>query len=149
MGSPDPLDAVHELARDAAASARRRLGETLSDCRQSEERLRVLEGYRAEYEQRLKRAVSGGISATVLANYRQFLDRLGEAIAQAAAELDASRRRVTVGQASVLAEDRRVKSFDTLAERRERCAATAEARRDQKQTDELAARSAARTSGRG
>lgn len=148
MPGKDALALLRELAQGSAEAARRRLGEALGECRRSEARLRTLEGYRAEYEERLARAAANGVSAALLDNHRAFLDRLAEAIARAAAEVDAGRRQVDAGRAGVRAEDERLQRFDVLAERRAREATRAEARAEQKMTDEAAARVAGRSGAR-
>jgi flagellar FliJ protein len=135
-----PLEMLQSLAEERNDDALRRLGASLAAARSAEEQLRLLEAYRAEYRERLARAVSYGLSATEYLNFRLFLVRLDEAIAAQANVVAAQHASVAAGRRHVAATHREVKSYDTLNARREERQRVAEGRREQKLADELATR---------
>src|SRR5262245_60106017 len=83
----NPLATLQTLAKNRSDAALNALGAALAASRTSAERLQLLEKYRNEYQQRLAAAVRNGLSATQLANYRAFLDKLDAAVTQATAEV--------------------------------------------------------------
>lgn len=143
MKPPTALATLQSLARDRSSGALARLGEALAASRTSAERLALLEGYRDEYRARLAAAVRAGVSATELANYRAFLDKLEHAVAQAAAEVAHRSASAEAHAAHWRDAQQREKSFDVLADRRAAEARASAERQGQKLTDEIAARIAA------
>jgi flagellar FliJ protein len=91
---------VIRVAENREELAARALGESQQRLKQQRDTLAELEHAQREYQQRLQRAGSHGISAGELQRVRQFLDSLGEAIKQqgqrvrqAEQEYDYKRRR--------------------------------------------------------
>lgn len=113
-----PLDTLIGLARDARDQA----GQTLAGERQSERQvagqLESLGRYRLEYAQRLQQAMRDGIDPATMRNYQRFLDSLDDALARARQALAAQQQRVGQSQAQWQQQQRRLSSYDTLAERR-------------------------------
>lgn len=140
----DSLQLLQARAEDATQEALRRLAELQDACRESESRLDLLRRYRDEYRAKLDAATANGMSALQLNNFRAFLARLEEAIAQQNADVAHWRDVVLRGRSDWQDAERRARSFGVLNDRRAAEMRHATARREQKQNDEYAARLAAR-----
>ncbi|HET7312732.1 flagellar export protein FliJ [Salinisphaera sp.] len=141
------LDALIELAtekRDAAAIA---LGNLQSEYARNQSQLDALVAYRAEYGERLARAMADGLSMHQLDNDQRFLAALDGAVAQQERLVAAIRNRLADGKTRWQDRQRRLKSFDTLAKRRRAGEARQEARREQRDNDEAAGRTSRRANG--
>ena len=140
MPGTDPFETLQSLAKRRTDGALAELGDALRASRHSADQLKVLEQYRTEYSNRFATAARLGLPATVLANYRSFLEKLDGVIAQA--QRDTAMRAVVVeaGQARWRDARREQQSYEVIAERRAAGAEQKEARRAQKQADEIAAR---------
>lgn len=128
-----------EAARDEAARALQRAEDMRTRVQAQADQFQQ---HRADYVARWQGEFQrqGGIE--ILQCYRSFMQRLDQAVTQLAgqqrqAEATAARCRERLVQAQT-----RVAAIRTLIERREQTQALAERRRDQKQTDEMAQRSA-------
>lgn len=139
----DPMQTLQERAEQATREALQRLSELISACRESESRLGMLQRYRDEYRAKLEAATRKGVSALELANFRNFLAKLDEAIAQQRADVAHRQAAVMRGRADWQEAERRARSYEVLLERRAEAARTHALRAEQKQTDEYAARLAA------
>src|SRR5690606_29946973 len=123
--------------------ALRRLSELMKACSESESRLTLLRRYRDEYRAKLDNATRTGVSALELSNFRSFLAKLDEAIAQQNADVAHWQAAVMRGRADWQKAERRARSYGVLNERRAEQARGREARVEQKQNDEYAARAVA------
>lgn len=139
----DPMQTLQELAEDATREALCRLSESMKSCRESESRLELLRRYRDEYRIKLDSATRTGVSALELSNFRNFLAKLDEAIAQQNADVAHWQAAVTRSRADWQEAERRARSYGALNERRAVQARGREARVEQKQNDEYAARAVA------
>ena len=140
MAKTSALDTLINLAtddRDAAAVA---LGRLRQDHQQTEQKLEALLGYHAEYQRRLDEAMSMGMSIATLQNYQRFIASLEHAIEQQRGAVNQSERRIEHGHDDWRTRQKRLNSYDVLAVRRREAAQKAEARREQRQTDEFASR---------
>lgn len=135
-----PLQPVAELSAIRLEEATRRLGELIGAEQTADERLRLLEQYRREYQARFLAAAEKGLSPGDWHNYRRFLARLDEAIEQAKRQLHESTVRLAAGKQRWLDARSRVKAMATLAARHAAALARFDARQAQKETDEHAAR---------
>jgi flagellar FliJ protein len=147
MALPSPLEVVVKLARARSDDAAVALGRAIGASRSSEERLALLETYRAEYLTRLADAGSRGLQALELANFHAFLAKLDAAIAQQVTEVRSHSHAVGAQRERWIDEKRRLEGFLTLEARRASAAQRTEARREQRATDEAAARCALRRKG--
>jgi flagellar FliJ protein len=136
-----PLQTLLELSHSNLDEAARKLGRLLANEQETEKTLALLERYREEYEERFRQAAHEGLSREQWGNYRAFLGRLDEAIAQQRALVAASKRRTADGQREWLDKRKRVKAFDTLSQRHRANAAHEAAKREQHLLDEHAAKS--------
>ena len=135
--SLQPLLDLSNLRMDEAA---KKLGALITGERAAAERLQLLSDYRDEYHARFLAAAQTGLRPDEWQNYSNFLGRLDEAIGQASEMLNQSQRSTKAGQEEWLTKRGKVKAFDTLAERHEVRVQHKEARQEQKNSDEHAAR---------
>ncbi|MFT4174284.1 MAG: flagellar export protein FliJ [Rhodocyclaceae bacterium] len=134
-----PIQMLAELAQTRVDEATRRLGELLLSEQASNERLTMLQQYRAEYRNRFMETAQNGIGPDAWRNYSVFLGKLDDAIAQQQMLVDRSKQMTAQGQEKWRSERNRMKAFDTLNARDEARAAAADAKREQRQSDEHAA----------
>jgi flagellar FliJ protein len=140
MARANTLDTLIDLATDERDSAAAALGRLQQDRCASEQKLEALITYRAEYQCRFDDALAQGMSMHTLHNYQRFVASLEQAIDAQRRALDHSEQRVEGGNEQWRSRQRRLQSFDVLATRRRDAAAKAEARHEQRQTDEFASR---------
>lgn len=116
--STSQLAMLTDLARDARDQA----GKVLAQERQSEQQttaqLQSLLSYRAEYAERLQKAMHDGIDPATMYNYQQFLASLDAALNRARQALAAQHASVQQSQKNWQQEQRKLSSYDTLATRR-------------------------------
>jgi len=135
-----PLQTLLDLSHLRMDDAARRLGQLIASEQEGTRQLAMLIEYREEYHKRFLEAARLGMDRDLWENYRSFLARLDEAIAQQQAALDASRQRKTVGQQTWMEKRSRAKAFDTLSARHKAGVLREEGRAEQKITDEHAAK---------
>jgi flagellar FliJ protein len=131
-----------EAARDAAEVALQR---TLAALQQARTQQAQLEQYRAEYEARYAEQFARGASIDIVRCYQGFAQRLAQAIEQQAQAVRAAEGRVDAAREPLRQAELQVASIRKLIERRSEELRLKEQRREQRQTDE----SAARATGRG
>ena len=136
----NPMDTLIELAQNQTDEARRRLGELQRAQLSASEQLTLLEKYRAEYLVRLDHAMAQGLSMEQLRNDQGFIETLDQAIAQQTALAQDALQRLDQGREAWQQSARKLGAFDTLAERIQRHALLVRSRREQRDTDERAAR---------
>lgn len=142
-----PLQSLLDLSQTRMDDAARKLGQLLASEQEVEKTLALLDQYRDEYEARFRQAARDGLSRDEWANYQSFLGRLDEAIAQQRALVEASRQRTVDGQREWLDKRNRVKAFDTLSQRHKASEVRSEAKTEQRDQDEHAAKSYRNTEG--
>ncbi|RJG08327.1 flagellar export protein FliJ, partial [Noviherbaspirillum cavernae] len=106
----------------------------------AEQKLAMLMQYREDYVLRFQVKLSAGVSASGYRNFQQFLDKLDEAIKGQQRVVQDATRRVGNERTAWQGCERKRMSYDILAERTLKVQQLKESRRDQKQTDEFAAR---------
>lgn len=140
MSRQFPLQSLLDLSQLHLDEATRRLGELISGEREATERHDLLIQYRAEYQARFVTAARAGLSPRQWQNFQAFLGKLDDAVAQAGQMASQSREQTVAGQQEWLARRGKVKAFDTLSERHRTRLDVADHRREQKSSDEHAAR---------
>ena len=98
MNASNPLDTLIEQSRKARDHAGRNLADDRRGQAQSAAQLDALRRYRHEYCRRLQDAMSRGIDAATLANYRRFIRSLDDAIDKALQALDQQQEKVAASQ---------------------------------------------------
>jgi len=139
--NPATLHTLIELAKTKSDAAQARFAALQRALEQARAHLTTLRQYAREYEDRARCRPGDKRDPSAERNQIVFLERLHEAVAAQVREVEA-REKAAAGAASDLAQClRRRKSLETLAQRRIERERRAEARRDQKNTDEFAQRS--------
>ncbi|MGA4493944.1 flagellar export protein FliJ [Vreelandella venusta] len=116
--SHSQLDMLTGLARDARDKAGKLLAEDRQTQQQTEAQLQSLNRYRAEYAERLQKAMRDGIDPATMYNYQQFLASLDAALSRARQALVAQQKRVQQSQQHWQQQQRKLSSYDTLTSRR-------------------------------
>ena len=138
MPKPFPLQTLLDLARSDSDNAAARLGALNGHDREMEERLRLLLDYRGEYTAHLARIARIGMSSVDWRNYREFIDKIDAAIAQQREAVAQAKHGVEAGQHHWHAQQRKLKSFDTLSQRHRLVQLRHEFRQEQKEQDDFA-----------
>jgi flagellar FliJ protein len=129
-----------DLSRHRADAAAAQMGQLARRLDESQGKRDMLASYRDEYRARLDAAARHGAALATLANFRAFVARLDDAVAQQEGEAAFWRERVAEARARWRGERRSLDAYAALSDRRAERAARAEARRDQRRQDEFAAR---------
>lgn len=135
-----PLDTLIELARTKTDDSARRLGALQSSQLNAKQKLELLTQYRHDYHAQLQKLMQQGVSNSQWLNYQDFLATLDGAISQQRGIAQQAALRLEHGRNEWQQNKRRLNSFDTLAERAERAAQLVQAKREQRDSDERAAR---------
>lgn len=140
MAQPFSLQPLLEIMQERSDAATRQLGQLIAAEQNAKSRLQMLEQYRDEYLQKLRDAISSGITQQVLRNYQDFLGRIDEAIMQQSLAVQNSERGTAAGQAHWKEQNKRLKAIDTLSQRHETRERHRENKLEQKLQDEFSAR---------
>lgn len=140
MAQKLPLDTLTDLARTQTDDAARRLGALQSAQLSSSQKLDLLLQYRQDYYDQLHVLMNTGLPTAKWRNYQAFLGTLDGAIEQQRAIVAQAASRLDHGRADWQHHKRRLNSFDTLAERVRRQEMLAQAKREQRDSDERSAR---------
>jgi flagellar FliJ protein len=140
MSKPFHLQPLLDLSNLRLDEAARQLGKLIAGEQEASQRLELLTQYRDEYQTRFVAAAGNGLGPDAWRNYQHFLGRLDEAIEQARALVTSSQQRTAMGQRNWLDKRGKVKAFDTLAQRHQARVTYAEARQEQKLSDEHTSR---------
>lgn len=135
-----PLQTLHDLSQLRLDDAARRLGELIAGETEARKRFDLLVEYRGEYQARFVTAVQAGLSPREMNNYRSFLAKLDDAVEQAERQVAQSRARTAQGQQQWLEKRGDVKAYETLSTRHRQRETIGAVRREQKLSDEFAAR---------
>lgn len=142
MAHASALDTLIELASSATDEAAKRLGAAIRAAEDNEKKLAMLLQYRDDYTARLHASLANGLTTAGYRNYQMFLDKLDAAIDGQQKIVDDARHRVGTERTAWQASERKRMSYDTLATRAHKAEEHRVNKREQKQTDELAARKA-------
>jgi flagellar protein FliJ len=134
------LQSLQDLSGLRLDQATRQLGQLIAGEKQDSQRLELLVQYRNEYHAQFLAAASKGLDPGTWQNYQKFLAKLDEAVEQARTMIQSARQRTVAGQKNWLDKRGKVKAYDTLAQRFRARVAYEDARNEQKQADEHAAR---------
>lgn len=138
MSKRFPLQPLLDLAQQGCDAAAMRLGVLNGHDREMRRRLQLLLEYRGEYTSRLARIAESGMHSVGWRNFHDFIDKIDAAIAQQRELVAAARVQVESGQSQWYAQQRRLKSFDTLSRRHTLEEQKSESRLEQKEQDEFA-----------
>lgn len=135
-----PLIILIELAQSKTDEAARRLGQLQNAHTSAADKLQMLVEYRQEYLDQMQQQMRGGLSAAQLRNFQNFIATLDGAIAQQRALTLQADARLAHGRTDWQYTKRRLSSFDTLANRAHQQHLLILSKRDQRDSDERAAR---------
>ena len=140
MAQQTPLELLIELATHNSDSRIKQLGGALSRESSAAKRLQMLEDYRRDYLGTFDRAGRAGLTATALINFYNFLQKLDHAITQQS-QIVAHAQAATLSARNDL-RDAEIKklSLVTLQDRRIAADRVVDARREQRQMDEISTR---------
>jgi flagellar export protein FliJ len=127
-----------ELATTARDGAAARHAQLQLRVQQAREQLDLLRNYACDYVQRSQAQMIAGCDPAAQLNWRAFALKLDQAIAAQTSEVQAREQQLAAGEDELQQARRKLKSLQTLAERRQAAAQQIAQRLDQKQTDELA-----------
>lgn len=134
------FDTLIEISKKRCDEAAQRLGIVMAQARDSENKCNTLSSYRDDYRTRLDNAVREGVDSTTLRNFRGFLVKLDEAVKQQSAESEHWRQTVETARQLWQEEEKRMRSYSLIQERRLEGETRRAIRVEQKQQDEFAAR---------
>ncbi len=141
MMQKSPISTLIEIAEKASDDAAKRLGKTISAHQETEKQLDLLLQYRDDYQQRFQDGAAKGLSTAQYHNFFSFINKLDAAVdGQKQVVLDAEYK-INLARNQWQESEKKRLSYNTLNNRAETSIQKKEAKRDQKQTDEHAARS--------
>lgn len=135
-----PLQTVLELMQTRMDEATNRLAQLIANEKNEKNKLEMLQDYRHEYAMRFHEASLKGLTPNTWKNYREFLGSLDEAIKVQEKVLEQQARNTRRGQKQWKEQQKKLKAFDTLAERHNIREKIRESRLEQRNQDEFAIR---------
>ncbi|MBC3880307.1 flagellar export protein FliJ [Undibacterium sp. LX40W] len=134
------LQTLIELAESELDVATKSLGRAVKAKDDADAQLTMLVQYRSDYEDKLQNHAQRGLNVAQFANFQAFIGKLDQAIeGQKKIIVDAEYRVKSATLHWQECEKKRL-SYQVLIDKNQRQAQLKEAKRDQKQTDELATR---------
>ncbi|MBI5918507.1 MAG: flagellar export protein FliJ [Nitrosomonadales bacterium] len=137
------LQPLLDLAQQKNEAATQRLGQLNQQKQTAQTKLDTLMQYRKDYQDKFQEAVRNGMDPVGMNNFQHFIYRLDDAITQQRAVMNQTQHLVQAGQNELKDAQRKMKSFDTLAQRHVESVKKQEAKLDQRTQDEYASRIAA------
>lgn len=135
-----PIATLTDLARDRTEDALRRLAALQNASASASQKLELLQQYRRDYGVQLQQLMAQGMESAQWRNYQHFLATLDGGIEQQRAASEQAQARLAGGRTDWQHQQRRLNAFETLAERLQRQERAEQARREQRASDEQAAR---------
>jgi len=130
------MDKVAAVAKIAEQQSARELGRALQSHREKSDQLDQLIQFRNDYQSGLGARGSDGIPAKQLQDYRVFLNKLSDAIAQQAREVELAQEQLDQHRVQWLSKSQRKSALDHLVEERHKSVLQAKGKAEQKASDE-------------
>lgn len=130
------MDKVAAVAKIAERQSARELGAALQSLHDKSAQLEQLMQFRRDYQLSLGDKGRDGIPAKQLQDYRVFLGKLGDAIAQQTREVDSAQEQLNQVRAQWLSTSQRKSALDHLVEERDKSVLQARGKAEQKESDE-------------
>src|SRR3569623_337496 len=140
MASHSAIDTLIDQATTETDDAVKQLGPAIRASGDAEQKLALLLQYRDEYTARFQARMASGRTVAGYRNFQLFIGKLDQAIAGQQQLVQDAQRRAEAQRDVWRERERKRKSYDTLATRAQQQEVRAEAKRDQKSTDEHATR---------
>lgn len=130
------LQPLRHLAKQKNDAAAKKLGQLNQNKQAAQSKLELLQQYRKDYQEKMQEAEQSGMNLQDLCNFRDFIYRLDDAIAQQNIVLSQASQSVQKGLVQLTETQRSVKSYDTLAQRHIDAEKMKETKMEQKIQDE-------------
>ncbi|HKU00029.1 MAG TPA: flagellar export protein FliJ [Paraburkholderia sp.] len=140
MTKQTALQTLIGLAQDDVDAATQRLGRVQRERAEIEKQLKALIDYRDEYHARFTESARAGMAAGNVRNFQAFIDTLDAAIDQQRRMLEQATQRVEAAKPDWQRSKQKLGSYEVLQSRHDEVEARKDARREQRDTDEHAAR---------
>ena len=151
MIKPFSLQPLVHLAQQKNDAATKKLGQLTQQHQTAQEKLDALQQYRKDYQLKFQEEAKKGMAPTDMKNFQDFIGRLDQAIKQQTAVIEKTKAGVQTGRHELMDTTRKMKSFDTLAQRHfeaeKKLEAKSEQRLQDEQTGQFVARKAAEKDG--
>lgn len=138
MTKPFHLQQLEKLAEDKSEGAARLLARFKLAWQEAQDKLDLLQGYRAEYGQRMRQPDGQAFSIQQLRDFQAFIAKLEVAIEAQMKEVASARQQWERAQAEWGEREREANAYRTLRQRHEQTERKAEEKRDQRTQDEFA-----------
>ena len=143
MAKKFSLQPLVHLAQQQNEAATRKFGRLNQQMQAAQTKLDTLLQYRKDYQARFQEAEQSGMIQSELRNFQDFILRLDEAIAQQRNTNEQAHNLLQAGRSELQEAQRKMKSFDTLAQRHIENEKKLAAKSEQRQQDEHTGRFAA------
>ncbi|MCG5075000.1 flagellar export protein FliJ [Paraburkholderia tagetis] len=140
MTKQTALQTLIGLAQDDVDAATQRLGRVQRERVEIEKQLKSLIDYRDEYHARFTESARAGMAAGNVRNFQAFIDTLDSAIDQQRRMLEQATQRVEAAKPDWQRSKQKLGSYEVLESRQNAVEARKDARREQRDADEHAAR---------
>lgn len=140
MADISALNTLIELATTEVDDAAVRLGRAVRAVEDARQKLILLGSYRDDYAERFQTTMANGFTPMAYRNFQGFMDKLDQAINGQQQVVRDAEFRVEKERGAWRESERKRISYDALATRAKTAADQKIAKREQKQTDEQAAR---------
>jgi len=137
------LQPLLDLAHQKNDTATKKLGQLNQQQQSAQGKLEALQQYRREYQMKFQEAAQQGMEPADLRNFQDFINRLDQAIRQQQQVIEKAKTNVQTGRHELMDSTRKMKSFDTLAQRHVESEMKVEAKKEQRLQDEQTGRFAA------
>ncbi|CAB3780335.1 Flagellar FliJ protein [Paraburkholderia caffeinitolerans] len=134
------LQTLIGLAQDDVDTATQKLGRVQRERGEIEKQLKSLIDYRDEYHTRFTESARAGMAAGNVRNFQAFIDTLDTAIEQQRRLLDQATQRVEAAKPDWQRSKQKLGSYEVLQSRHDEVQARKDARTEQRDADEHAAR---------
>jgi flagellar FliJ protein len=135
-----PIKTLIGLAQDDVDAAAQRLGRAQREASEAQAQLDALVRYRDEYHARFTNSAQTGMPAGNMRNFQAFIDTLDAAIEQQRKLVQAATGRVETAKPDWQRHKQKLGSYEVLQARGDAAEAQQHARREQRDSDEHAAR---------
>jgi flagellar FliJ protein len=140
MMHKSPILTLIEISEKNSDTAAKRLGKTISAREETEKQLKMLLEYRDDYQQRFEQGAARGLSTTQYINFSSFIHKLDTAVEGQREIVRNAESKIKLARNQWQESEKERLSYNTLNNRNQATQQKKEAKQDQKQTDEHAAR---------
>ena len=140
---PFSLQPLVHLAQQKNDAATKKLGQLNQQHQTAQQKLDALQQYRRDYQVKFQEEAKNGMAPADMRNFQDFIGRLDQAIQQQTAVIEKTKAGVQTGRSELMDATRKMKSFDTLAQRHADAEKKQETKSEQRIQDEHTGRFAA------